>query len=147
VKKEEEALQPVMSLPHDAPGWLKAKWPEGGPYHRFAPGDDLSRRVKHVADWIAGALADGDPWLADTDGQGRPKKLLKLGSLKQAELEADKAMQRKNQRLAACLVPDGEGEQTVMVMPDGYGRSTCPTWFQVCHAAAACAGPIYTPAP
>jgi hypothetical protein len=120
LKKEDAAFEPVVSLPPDAPDWLKAKWPEGGPYHRFAPSDDLNRRVKHVADWIAGSVADGDPWLADSDAQSRPRKLLKLGSLEQAEAEADKAMQRKNQRLAARLVPDGEGEQTVMAMPDGY---------------------------
>src|SRR5262249_52381278 len=80
----------------------------------------LQNKVRHVADWISAALRDHDAWLHHVDDRGRPLKLLKLGSLEQAYGEADKAMQACNRRPADRLVRDGEGEETVMALPEGF---------------------------
>ena len=118
--KRAENMQEVKELPPVAPDWLRAKWPQGGPYHHFVPDSGLGDKVRHVADWIAASKLDNDPWLTHVDGQGRPHKLLKLGSLDQAYGEADKAMRLRNQRMAKQLVPAVEGEEIVMAMPDGF---------------------------
>ena len=56
--------------------------------------------IHHIADWIMGSVGNDDPWLSDCDKYGRPKKLLKLGSLQQACKEADKTMILRSQRYA-----------------------------------------------
>jgi hypothetical protein len=51
--------------------------------------------LDHVMDWIAAAVATGAPWLSNVDDQGRPKKLMKFGSLDAMRAEADKHMKRQ----------------------------------------------------
>ncbi len=46
----QENLREIRDLPDDAPEWLKRKWPEGGPYHRFEPDSQLHVQVRHIAD-------------------------------------------------------------------------------------------------
>jgi hypothetical protein len=75
--------------------------------------------VRHVADWISAAVINDEPWLKDIDGEGRTKKLLKIGSLAQAEAEADKAMRRFAFKAAAAPHVDGEGEESIMTFADG----------------------------
>jgi hypothetical protein len=52
-------------------------------------------RVSHIADWLAGAIAAEAAWLSNVDEQGRPKKLMKFGSLDAMHDEADKQMRKK----------------------------------------------------
>jgi hypothetical protein len=51
--------------------------------------------LDHVVDWIAAAVANGAPWLSNVDDQGRPKKIMKFGSLDAMRAEADKHMKRQ----------------------------------------------------
>lgn len=67
-----ENLQEIRALPKDAPLWLKAKWPEGGPYLRFSPDSQLHDQVRHIADWIEVALQDKDHSLNRRDDSGKP---------------------------------------------------------------------------
>lgn len=67
--------------------------------------------VRHVYDWIEAAVLNREAWLERTDREGRPVKLMKLGSMEQAVREADKAMLKAAQRSAA-VVPV-EGDETV----------------------------------
>lgn len=50
LSKRPENLAEVREMPLDAPQWLKEKWPEGGPYHRFKPDSELGDKVRHAAD-------------------------------------------------------------------------------------------------
>jgi len=119
LRKGPDGLREMRELPPDAPGWLRTKFGEGVAFHRFAPDAALDARVRHVADWIGAAVVNNEPSLADTDGEGRPKKLLKIGSLARAEAEADKDMRRFAFKAAASAHTDGEGEESVMTFPDG----------------------------
>jgi hypothetical protein len=114
-------MRELRALPEDAPAWLRRRWPDDGPYHRFAPDPGLQNKVRRVADWIGAALRHRDAWLHRVDDRGRPKKLLKLGSLEQACGEADKAaMKARNPRPAGRPVRDGASEETVMALPEGF---------------------------
>jgi hypothetical protein len=113
-------MRELRALPEDVPTWLLRRWPDGGPYHRFAPDPGLQHKVRHMGDWISTALRAQDVWLNRVDDRGRPLKLLKLGSLEQACGEADRAMQARNRRPADRPVRDGEGEETEMALPGGF---------------------------
>jgi hypothetical protein len=72
--------------------------------------------VNHIADWLAAAVATEAAWLSNVDNQGRPKKLMKFGSLAAMHAEADKHMRRRSakesQRLTVHdeeLFADGDG--------------------------------------
>lgn len=54
------------------------------------PGD-----LQHVVDWLKSSIRDEAPWLANVDEQGRPRKIMKAGSLEALCREADKQMRRK----------------------------------------------------
>ncbi|WP_247774315.1 hypothetical protein [Bradyrhizobium sp. 192] len=83
------------------------------------PNAALEASVRHVADWIEAARVNNEEWLQRCDEQGRPLKLLKIGSLAQAIAEADKAMRRFAFNAAAAPHIDGEGEESVMTFADG----------------------------
>ena len=51
--------------------------------------------AQHVIDWLHVAVEEAHPWLSNLDALGRPKKLMKCGSLEQLVTEADKAMRRR----------------------------------------------------
>src|ERR1700677_169114 len=55
--QRDQNLETLSELPQDAPDWLRTKWPKGGPYHRFKPDGDLDQKARHIADWIAAAVA------------------------------------------------------------------------------------------
>ncbi len=109
LQKEPSCLLELKALPRNAPDWLKAKWPNGGPYYEFwqTRHNKVETDVAHVADWIAASVKDNDPWLSRVDAQGRPLKLLKIGSLGQAVKEADKAMDIKNQQMRDSVIAAG----------------------------------------
>jgi len=119
LRKGPEGLRPLTALPADSPGWLRQKFNEGVIFHQFVPDAALDARVRHVADWIAAAVINDEPWLKNVDERGRPKKLLKIGSLAQAEAEADKHMRHFAFKVAAAPFVEGAGEETVMMFADG----------------------------
>ncbi|WP_274630773.1 hypothetical protein [Arvimicrobium flavum] len=120
LRKGPDGLVPLRSLPVDAPTWLVEQLKAGVGVHRFRPDARLADRVGRVACWIMTAMAHDEAWLRDVDAQGRPRKLLKIGSLAQAEAEADKAMRRFAFNAAAAPYVDGEGEATVQTFANGY---------------------------
>ena len=126
--KRPENLEPVTELPSDAPAWLKAKWPEGGPYHRFRPDDKLTNKARHVADWLKVAVQDQEPWLKQRS-HGRPTRFNSINSLDDALAMADADMREKNRKLAKQRAPSAEGEETVMDLGNGFRivRLTTPT--------------------
>lgn len=114
-------LEELGALPKGAPGWLRQSFNEKVPVYGFAPRAEMREAIAHVADWLAAALINKEAWLRDVDEQGRPKKLVKLGSLERAKKEADKAMLLAAQNGAASLYEDENGhEKTEMVFDGGY---------------------------
>ncbi|MCV9963666.1 PcfJ domain-containing protein [Pararhizobium sp. BT-229] len=75
--------------------------------------------ARHIADWIAAAIANQEPWLSNVDPLGRPKKLLKFPTLVAITKEADKAMLRHAQKSRDVRLRDGD-EELVMELADGY---------------------------
>lgn len=75
--------------------------------------------VRHVIDWIVSAVANNAKWLSNLDDQGRPKKLMKFGSLEAMFAEADKAMRRALSKERASL---GEGDESVFADDGGDYR-------------------------
>lgn len=75
--------------------------------------------VTHVVDWLVADLNATAPWLERTDGQGRPRKLLKCSTIADLMHEADKAMDRRNGgRARKALGP--EDEERIAVLGGGY---------------------------
>lgn len=99
--REQDAKDPVwMATPgdHDDPEWHRIDgWPERD---GNVAGRKWMRRAEvwmqwhsidawHICDWLITAAADGQPWIANVDASGYPKKLMKCGSLERLVLEAD----------------------------------------------------------
>ena len=76
-------------------------------------------RLRHIADWLRAALANDEPWLQNVDEDGRPKKLLKFGSIDAIAREADKAMLKAAQKLRSVTLVEGD-EELVEMLADGY---------------------------
>ncbi|MBY3433264.1 hypothetical protein HFN89_03680 [Rhizobium laguerreae] len=74
---------------------------------------------RHVADWIAAAIANREPWLSNVDALGRPKKLLKFPTLEAITREADEAMIRYARKNRDVALREGD-EELVMALADGY---------------------------
>lgn len=93
IKKSPEYVAELQSLPDDAPGWLVQKWDPNRVWHKFDPRKNikLPGLVYSIAEWIEQALYYEVPWTKNLDKYGRPKKLLKFSSFKQAfeEMRAD----------------------------------------------------------
>ena len=70
--------------------------------------DIEAEELRHIADWLRAALVNDDPWLKNVDGQGRPKKLLKFGSIDAISREANKAMLKAAQKLRGVKLVDGD---------------------------------------
>lgn len=64
----------------------------------------------HIRDWLKAALVNDEPWLANVDNHGRPKKLLKFASVEDITKEANKAMLKASQRLATVKLVEGDEE-------------------------------------
>jgi hypothetical protein len=118
LRKGPDGLTRLKEVPEGAPDWLRQKFGQVA-IHRFQPDAALDARVRHVADWIAAAVINDEPWLRDVDAKDRPVKLMQIDSLQRAEAEADKAMRHFAFRAAARLRADGEGEESVMTFADG----------------------------
>jgi hypothetical protein len=84
--------------------------------------DHPSDRMRHIADWLTGAVVRDDPWLRNIDSSGRPKKLAKCATIESLVLEADRAMaaQQHHLRSAGALsAPLQEGEVVFARLADG----------------------------
>ncbi|MCS4089726.1 PcfJ domain-containing protein [Rhizobium sp. BK176] len=75
--------------------------------------------VMHVTDWLSAAVVNEAAWLANTDDQGRPKKLLKFSSFEQIMQEANKAMLIEARKAGVMEIAEGD-EELVMTLADGY---------------------------
>lgn len=72
----------------------------------------------HVIDWLRSSVLEDAPWLHNVDELGRPKKLMKFGTLDDILREVDKAMARRNAQQAKALsVAD---ERHIADLADGY---------------------------
>ncbi len=77
---------------------------------------DYYQEARHVVDWLHTSFQDRADWLTRVDEHGRPKKLMKCGSLDRLLHEADKAMAR-----AHSLVPNSErAREEVVGTYEGY---------------------------
>ena len=76
-------------------------------------------QLRHIADWLRASLGNDEPWLKNLDAQGRPKKLMKFGSIDAIVREADKAMLKAAQKLRGVKLVDGD-EELVEMLADGY---------------------------
>lgn len=68
-------------------------------------------KINHILDWLIAATTEPAAWIANVDELGRPKKLMKCGSLERLTHEADKAMRKQNasiEQQAAQLGIDDE---------------------------------------
>lgn len=75
--------------------------------------------IRHIADWLAGAVVRNEPWLDNIDAAGRPKKIMKFGSLEAASREADKAMLKWLNNVH--VAPTMEGDEIPYAdLSDGY---------------------------
>lgn len=116
--REQDAKDPVwMATPGDHdPEWHRIDgWPERD---GNVAGRKWMRRAElwmqwhsidawHICDWLITAAADGQPWIANVDASGYPKKLMKCGSLERLVLEATKGLRQRNIR-DITLGPDDE---------------------------------------
>ncbi|MCZ7862474.1 PcfJ domain-containing protein [Agrobacterium salinitolerans] len=75
--------------------------------------------LDHVVDWLKAALVNGAPWLRNLDAHGRPKKLMKFGSLDAMKREADRDMLRWSQKVLRRDLPENS-EEIVATLEQGY---------------------------
>lgn len=76
-------------------------------------------KLRHIADWLRAALINNEPWIENIDSRGRPKKLMKFGSLEQITQEADKAMLKAARRLSTINLVEGD-EELFAELEDGF---------------------------
>lgn len=81
--------------------------------------DAYHHEIRHVIDWLASSVNEGDAWLRRLDDTGRPLKLAKMHSIPQLVREADKAFAKKMQRVATKAVLPSD-ERLVMDLRDGF---------------------------
>ncbi|MCS4089725.1 PcfJ domain-containing protein [Rhizobium sp. BK176] len=74
---------------------------------------------EHIRDWLTAAVTNGEPWLKVVDEHGRPKKLMKFGSMDAITREADKAMMKFAQKSRGLRIADGD-EELAHELDDGW---------------------------
>ncbi len=128
--KEKSFFNQVTAYPEDAPAWLTREKFEEGFYFEFSPeqADGKRNMLRHIKDWIGGAIKDGDAWIENTDALGRPIRLLQISTLQKAQDMADKDMRAKANNLrsrflnASSLFEEDEAAghiETVKIFDDG----------------------------
>lgn len=128
IRKSPEYMETLQSLPENAPAWLTQKWNGQTTWHRFEPRKNirLAGHVHAASLWLEQALEYDLDWLHNVDGQGRPKKLLKLSSFDQvmAERAADdrRILDKKRERARAELQDERKGQDILPIMDfdDGH---------------------------
>jgi hypothetical protein len=81
--------------------------------------DHDAGQLNHVMDWLVAAKLRNEDWLSRVDSQGRPKKLMKLGTIPQMVAEANKAMRKRLNDGADLISTDGV--ELVHDCGNGYG--------------------------
>lgn len=76
-------------------------------------------QIRHIYDWLKAEVVTEAAWLSNVDEQGRPRKLMKFGSVDQILKEADKAMMIANQRAGTAAIMAGD-EEIIAELADGY---------------------------
>lgn len=130
IRKERAFFKDVTEYPENPPAWLSRE--KFNHSHCIAFDPELtcgsSDSLRHIRDWIEGAIKSKDAWLNDLDEKGRPKKLLWIGSIAQAHAIADKDMRKKAATLrsrfanSASFFEEDEAAghiKTAMIYPDG----------------------------
>ena len=86
LKNRLENLQPVESLPQNAPEWLCQQWHTATQWYEFAPRKDIKLvgRVHLFANSIERAVAGNAPWLKNKDVRGYPLPLLRIKTIDDA---------------------------------------------------------------
>jgi hypothetical protein len=77
------------------------------------------REIDHIVDWLKAALINNAPWLRNLDAEGRPKKLMKFGTLDAIRREADKDMLRRSRQVLRADLPPNS-EEVVATLEGGY---------------------------
>ncbi|CAN7332316.1 hypothetical protein [Neorhizobium tomejilense] len=100
--------------------------------------DDYTHRHEqaliHILDWLSSASVEHHAWLKDLDDHGRPKKLMKCGTIKRLLHEADKAECRlQRQPMPHYLTLTSADERHEMGLGAGYSlvRLLSPAAFDV----------------
>ncbi|MCV9963657.1 PcfJ domain-containing protein [Pararhizobium sp. BT-229] len=76
-------------------------------------------KVRHIMDWLVSAIMEDAHWLAKTDREGRPKKIMKCGTIDALAREADAwtKLQRNRKKVVAL---DPAEEEMFMDLGDGW---------------------------
>lgn len=78
-----------------------------------------ARQAAHITDWLTAAVSADETWLKATDTDGRPRKLMKFGSVEAIVAEADKAMAKFSQKSRGIVLREG-AEELYAELADGY---------------------------
>ncbi|GAA2884529.1 hypothetical protein GCM10010837_42910 [Aminobacter niigataensis] len=87
----------------------------GVPLRGALPDHDVT---KHIVDWLTADFLGSAAWLNHVDDQGRPRKLMKCGSIAQLSHEADKAMRMRLQ--GKSFMVDAGDEITLASLTEGF---------------------------
>ncbi len=92
IQQRESSMELLSSLPLDAPEWLRQKWHDGGPWHRFDAKKDirLAGRVFDAVSWLEAAIENDMAWTNQLDNKGRPRKLLQISTFEHLETISSK---------------------------------------------------------
>ncbi|MBY3432812.1 hypothetical protein HFN89_01310 [Rhizobium laguerreae] len=85
----------------------------------FNPDLYPAAQLNHIIDWLVSAMQRNEEWLSRLDDEGRPKKLMKMGTIPQMVAEANKAMKKRRNDGAALVA--SEGAELVHDCGNGYG--------------------------
>ena len=62
-------------------------------------------QIRHIVDWLEVAVRNDHAWLEKVDDKGRPKKLMKCGSIEQLHQEAEKQFRISRSNSPAASTP------------------------------------------
>jgi hypothetical protein len=80
---------------------------------------DMLPEYEHIRDWLLAAVRNDEKWIQAVDEQGRPKKLMKFGSIDAIVAEADKAMKKFAQKNRQVRISDGD-ERMMHELSEGW---------------------------
>jgi hypothetical protein len=79
----------------------------------------MAHDLRHVVDWLDVALLHEEEWLANTDAEGRPRKLLKFADIEQVYKEANRALVKRAQMTPEIKI-ETDDEELVAKLSGGY---------------------------
>ncbi len=114
ILKEDSLFTPVREYPDDAPAWLTKEKFKTGSFHVFETFRARQQidRFNHIRDWIGAAIINNDAWTKNLDAQGRPKKLLNIGTIAEATDRANKTMKIRANNLRSKFANAAENFET-----------------------------------